>query len=91
MTTLRKHWHAKLAEESGWESEPDEGRRTKTRFARHYDRGTVDRPGEQQLRPRSHSLETGRPKLVKTHDLIPVTMTDAGLWSCYMEEALADV
>lgn len=38
---IRERWHKDLADAKGWESEPDEGRRIKTRFARHYGRTLV--------------------------------------------------
>lgn len=53
---LYERWHKDLADTKGWESEPDEGRRIKTRFARHYARKVVVEPKSSNFRGRSRSL-----------------------------------
>ena len=56
---IHQRWHKDLADDKGYESEPDEGRRTKTQYIKHYARreaGWFD--GGQALRTRARSYES---------------------------------
>lgn len=56
---IRQRWHKDLADDKGYESEPDESRRTKTQCLRLYARRKVDWfDGGQTLRPRARSYES---------------------------------
>ena len=53
---IHARWHNDLTDGKGYESEPDEGRRTKTRYGKHYARRKVERfdgGGAARLRARS--------------------------------------
>lgn len=52
----RERWHKDLTDARGWESEPDEGRRIKTRFAHYHARKPAVNPGVERSRVRSQSL-----------------------------------
>lgn len=56
---IRRRWHKDNADAKGYESEPDEGRRTKTQYVKQYARRRVERfNGGQTLRPRARSYES---------------------------------
>jgi hypothetical protein len=56
---IRQRWHRDIADANGYESEPDEGRRTKTQYVRHYARRQVEQfDGGRALRPRARSYES---------------------------------
>ena len=55
---IHQVWHRKLADVKGYESEPDEGRRTKTPYAKHYARRTVSGFDSPALRTRARSYES---------------------------------
>ena len=55
---IHQRWHKVLADDKGYESEPDEGRRTETRYANHYARRKVDGFDGWASRARSRSYES---------------------------------
>ena len=56
---IRQRWHKDIADAKGYESEPDEGRRTKTQYVKHYARRKVAWfDGGQALRLRARSYES---------------------------------
>lgn len=74
-------WHMDLAQAKGWESEPDEHRRTRSRFARHYTR--PESPVVNLHTPRSTSVHIAQHKLPSSsrwHDLLPETIANRNLW-----------
>ena len=88
-----ERWHTDLAYAKGWESEPDEGRRTRTRFARHFARRRLEEFGNRVVRRRSKSAESVTTEPVSPlgwHDMLPSTLKDGGLWLNVRHSALAE-
>jgi hypothetical protein len=77
-----ERWHADLAYAKGWESEPDEGRRARTRFDRYFTRETNIRS---MRKPRKRPSSCGRinplaGSMGRWHDFVPRTLQDSSLW-----------
>ena len=88
-----ERWHTDLAYAKGWESEPDEGRRTRTRFARHFARRRLHEFGTGVVRRRSQSAKSVRTEPVPPlgwHDMLPSTLKDGGLWLNVRPSALGE-
>jgi len=80
---ISERWHMDLAYAKGWESEPDESRRTKSRFARYYTRDFSSRSdGHSNIRRSRSVRETSHksPSPTQWHDLLPKTVDDEELW-----------
>jgi hypothetical protein len=57
---IHQRWHKDLTDDKGYESEPDEGRRTRTQYRRHYARRKIDRFECTAVRVRAPSYESLR-------------------------------
>lgn len=56
---IHERWHKDLADGKGYESEPDENRRTKTQYSKHFARRKVEQfQGGRISRPRARSYES---------------------------------
>ena len=55
---IHQRWHKDIADANGYESEPDEGRRAKTQYVKHYGRRVIDWPCGQASRARARSYES---------------------------------
>jgi hypothetical protein len=81
---IRQRWHKDLADTKGHESEPDESRRTKTRFARHYTLTSDVEEVASGSSVRSRSLEPLGTEVTSPrawHDLLSATFDDQDLWN----------
>lgn len=76
---LRQRWHHEVSQQRdpiGYESEPDEARRTRTRLKNHYARQGVEGVGNKTSRKRSQSLG---PESVQTwQDLVLYIIQETG-------------
>lgn len=56
---IHQRWHKDLTDDRAYESEPDEGRRTRTQYRKHYARRKVDLfDGGEAMRVRARSYES---------------------------------
>ena len=81
--SLPQRWHKDITDVRGWESEPDEGRRIKTRFARYHARKLVIESEIDNPRIRSRSLPPTKSSDISCQvwrDFVFEIDNDKGLW-----------